>query len=264
MSRLVEDAIEDKVASDATSRNALTKLQSALAKIISSKDEKSRSQEPSPRPSSVPATATDGDEGADQESMDTSVVAATEAMDGMRIQSAAPTPVASPRKRSSRQTPAPKKKKSQQIHEDEDEDGDVSMAVSVAATPATSPRKSTRSGRTTTAATASEEATNALEQENIPPPSEPTPTPSPQKKSRGRPRKTMPSENESLKEDEDADAANKSPEPQIKIEDDESNNVDVPVVRKTRGKPSINGATTGAPPRKSVRAGRRKVTEESQ
>ena len=242
---LVEEAIGDKIAADATSRNALTKLQVALTRAKASREDLTQSRQPSRAPSTAPSASAEGGEEAD-----TSIAAATEAMENVQLQSTTTTPATSPRKRRSKQTPSRKSKSSQPVHEDVDEDGDMEMATSAPATPTASPRKSTRSRRTTTAKSVTEKDGTLPEQENIPPPEEATPAPSPIKK-RGRPRKTLSEEVSTSQVDT---IGENGQEPQVKVEEADGGGIETP---QTRARPLRTAA-----PRKSVRAGRRKVSDE--
>ena len=254
--RLVDEAVEDKIASDATSRNALIRLQSALNKSIANKFEQPQSSAQSRSQSVAPSSVPNEEDG----SRDVDIADTAEALEDLGLQSTTTTPAASPRKRTSGRTPRRKKASSQTVYEDADEDadgdGDVAMAFPDAATPMASPRKSARSRRTA-AAVSREEDPSPEEQENVPPSIEPQRSASPQKKTRGRPKKST--QSQPIDEPPEEEQPSEEPTVEIKVEDDATEVFEEAPMKKAPSRPS-----RAAAPRKSVRAGRRRATEEEQ
>ncbi|KAL9081995.1 MAG: hypothetical protein Q9159_006819 [Coniocarpon cinnabarinum] len=251
--RLVDDAVEDKVASDATSRNALVRLQTALNKAIAHKYEQPGSSEHSRSHSIAPSSA----RAEDDATRDVTIAETTQALENIALQSTTTTPAASPRKRNTARTPRRSKKSSQPVYQDAgfDYDEDVMLAPSVRATPANSPSKNTRSRRTTAAPVVYDETESPEQQENIPPPAEPTPTPSPQKKSRGRPKKSA-SIQASVRTPIEEQRTDEQPNfVEIKLEEPTEEVKEEPMAQ-IKSRPS-----RAAAPRKSVRAGKRRATE---
>ena len=250
VSRLVGDAIEDKVANDAASRNALTKLQAALEKVEAGQEDYSQSRNASQHPSAEPSTL---DEEAD-ESRQQSTHVITEAMEDMKIQSTTLSPAVGPTKQSSRQTPAPNNKLPQDIYEDEQAD-DSKSTQSAITTPTSNPRKIESSGSSIADVPPLDDHSMALEQENIPPTSHLVPSPP---KTGRRTIKTGSSGDAHVQDANETGHREGSNEPHVKIED-ASENVGSSPVKKPRGRPK-NVALAASQPRKSIRAGRRKLT----
>lgn len=254
VSRLVDEAVDDKIAQDAPARNTLAKVQTSLDKLIMAHDQ---NRDASPAPSAARSMLDAGVEGAvDEQSIDK----ASSALSELDIRSTATTPAASPRKRTAGRSSQVPPRTSSEVEDER----------------LLSPRKSSRRQTASRQPEPLEPVPDVEpeDQENQPPPaSDPQPEEpaSPTKKRRGRPArstiahiKTEEEEEEPLPPSEPAATAQsdlalrlKQPEP------DESAGPDEPV--KRRGRPPRVSAVGmgGGPARKSVRAGRRKVPEES-
>ncbi|KAI9720314.1 MAG: hypothetical protein M1828_005698 [Chrysothrix sp. TS-e1954] len=119
VNRLVAEAIDDKVAADAVTRNSLTKLQAALAKCMETHTSVPASSRPASR---------DKSSGGD---IDDAETVAGEGDDDVDMQSTLTTPAASPRKQKSRRTTTATSLSDQTV-------------LTTATTPAASPRKKSR------------------------------------------------------------------------------------------------------------------------
>ena len=248
--RLVNDAIEERLASDAPSRNALTKLHATLTKAISSKDDQAQSSEPSRAQSVAPSFV----QLADEHINDAEILDTAGALDGMTLDSISATPAVRPRKRSSRQSPG-RQTVSHAVSEHTGDGNGVTAAASVSTTPMPSPFKHTELYRTAEAESSWQGDGSLFDQENIPPPSEPTPAASPQKKMRGYSKRST-----RLDLIPGTQGTTAAPDTQGKTEvkvgeEETSERLEEVPLKKSRGRaPRVLAVA----PRKSVRAGRRK------
>lgn len=263
---LVTEAIDEKIAADATTKNSLAKVQNALSKAVAEGEKSNNAGRSRSRAQSVlPSAAEDENDDGGRSSAPSS---------------ATTTPAASPRKRGNRNVSA-------KLEEVDGEDASAMDAPSAVATPAVSPAKRNKSGRVTATLPLRRKITppekdkawaeaDAEDQENVPPPQT---TSSPTKKARARPkRSTAPGLDIPETQQPDADADEKKDvRPLIKAEPAEQQGLgrfeeEMPG-KKTRGRPArgtSNGpavTTVGnvgvavAAGRKSVRAGRRRGAE---
>ena len=251
VSELVEEALQDKLAADAPSRNALTKIQTVLSKGLT---EASRSHSRAASRSRSVAPSNTGD-GIDEDDED-------DASGDVEAPAIATTPAVSSRKRTNRKMTA-----RGSVAELEDATQDLTLASNLV-TPATSPAKKSGRGRPAslrrmTAAKAYDEE----DQENMPPRTpaeEQTPVASP-RKDRGRPKQSMaaPSAETVIKEETmDVDMPLKTDDAGTSGESNQE-----PPVRNARGRPAKSSmvdkplASTTRPARTNARGARRRATQ---
>jgi len=254
---MITEAVDDKVAADTVSRNALIKVQNTLSKLVNTSQRRSESRAMSIAPSVV--------EDIVDESRVVSEADVTETEEGTVI---APTPVASPRKKTVKAA-APRRKKStiedSELEAEEDTtelpaQPSISMTLPDRSRPVrqvsadhndenenedddATPQPIKRRGRP---AKAKPEARAEVEESILDTTEvEAVPVPAATKKLRGKPTKaTVPASS-----------------PDVEVEESvlENENTEEPV-KKARGRPVKEGTGVGGG-RRSVRAGRKKVEE---